>query len=252
MKTIHCILVLFSSSVAHSFRTVLVPLSRHIVSTPFMSSPGAKAGDSDSRMELEEEPMLLPPADYSKPGSVMNLGDDSQAEIGHVMLNRKITLSFTCNMCDGHSSYQINRVSFMQGIVVLWCKTCKQKHLIADNVGKLDFPEFGRNLEEFMSKEGNPVKRVVMSREGLSHIEAQVPGDDYPKVNPHLISEGGEEGEGLVLPEGFDGTSLLPGAHVGGASYLPGVPPPPPTTTTNLGGVEGADEEGIAGSGLDV
>lgn len=116
---------------------------------------------------------------------------------------------------------------------------------------QLDFPEFGRNLEEFMSKEGNPVKRVVMSREGLSHIEAQVPGDDYPKVNPHLISEGGEEGEGLVLPKGFDGTSLLPGAHVGGASYLPGVPPPPPTTT-NLGGVEGADEEGIAGSGLDV
>lgn len=32
---------------------------------------------------------------------------------------------------------QINRVSFMQGIVVLWCQNCNQKHLIADNLGKV-------------------------------------------------------------------------------------------------------------------
>lgn len=103
-----------------------------------------------------------------------------------------------------------------------------------------------------MAKKGTPVKRVVMSREGLSHVEAQVPGDDYPEVNPHLITEERgeqEQREGLVLPEGFDGTSLLPGAHVGGASYLPGVPLPP----AKLGSVDGGDEEGIVdGSRSDV
>lgn len=117
--------------------------------------------------------------------------------------------------------------------------------------GQLDFPEFGRNLEEFMAKKGTPVKRVVMSKEGLSHVEAQVPGDDYPEVNPHLATE---EGDGLLLSEGFDGTSLLPGAHVGGASYLPGVPPPPPPAKLG-GGVGGGDGdvEGIVdGAGSDV
>lgn len=46
--------------------------------------------------------------------------------------------------------------------------------------GQLDFPEFGRNLEEFMAKKGTPVKRVVMSKEGLSHVVSEVPGPDYP------------------------------------------------------------------------
>lgn len=32
---------------------------------------------------------------------------------------------------------QINRVAFMQGIVVVWCQSCNQKHLIADNLGKV-------------------------------------------------------------------------------------------------------------------
>lgn len=75
MRAIHCILVLLYSRAVHSFRAVPVPLSRHIVSSrtaaaELFMSPAA--GDSDSRME-PNEPILLPPADYSKPGSVVNL-----------------------------------------------------------------------------------------------------------------------------------------------------------------------------------
>ncbi|CAB1100096.1 unnamed protein product [Ectocarpus sp. CCAP 1310/34] len=192
---------------------------------------------------LFEGPILLPPADYTKPGRVVNLGDDDGAEVGHVMLNRKITLSFTCNVCDGHNTHQINRVSFMQGIVVLWCQHCNQKHLIADNLGKLDFPEFGRNLEEFMAKKGTPVKRVVMDRDGLSHVQVAVPGKDYPEVNPHQVTR--DEDEEEALREGFDAMSLLPSAHVGGADYLRGVPPPPPPPPLR-------QEVGGAGDGEDV
>ncbi|CAN0242567.1 unnamed protein product [Ectocarpus fasciculatus] len=141
----------------------------------------------------------------------------------------------------------------MQGIVVLWCQHCNQKHLIADNLGKLDFPEFGRNLEEFMAKKGTPVRRVVMGRDGLSHVQVEVPGKDYPEVNPHLVTrdEDGEE----VLREGFDGMSLLPGAHVGGAHYLPGVPPPPLRQEVAGGGddiVEGDWEEDVVDGPPDV
>ena len=112
---------------------------------------------------------------------------------------------------------------------------------------QLDFPEFGRNLEEFMAKKGTPVKRVVMSKEGLSHVVSEVPGPDYPEVNPYLISNPREEDEAEdeLLPRGglFDGTSLLPGAHVGGADFLPGVPPP----GLGLGGGGGGGGEEVAG-----
>ncbi|CAM9203606.1 unnamed protein product, partial [Hapterophycus canaliculatus] len=89
------------------------------------------------------------------------------------------------------------------------------------NARKLDFPEFGRNLEEFMAKKGTPVKRVVMSKEGISHVEVAVPSKDYPEVNPHLVSNNHNDDEDedsrpiRLQQQSFDGSSLLPGAHVG-------------------------------------
>ncbi|CAN0343186.1 unnamed protein product [Ectocarpus sp. 6 AP-2014] len=206
MKAIQCVLVLCAMAV-NSFH-VPVPLSimsrsivpcsarQHHHQLLLLSAKGRGEG-IEPKEPLFEGPILLPPADYTKPGQVVNLqGDDDGAEVGHVMLNRKITLSFTCNVCDGHNTHQ------------------------------LDFPGFGRNLEEFMAKKGTPVKRVVMDGDGLSHVQVPVPGNDYPEVNPHLVTR--DEDEEEALHEGFDAMSLLPGAHVGGAGYLPGVPPPPP------------------------
>lgn len=100
---------------------------------------------------------------------------------------------------------------------------------------QMDFPEFGRNLEEYMAKKGTPVKRIVMSKEGLSHVEAEVPGADYPERAPNFSEKG------------FDGTGLLPNAHVGDAGLLPGIPP--------VGGVwegEGAVEGDGEGIGSDT
>lgn len=76
----------------------------------------------------------------------------------------------------------------------------------------MGFPDFGRNIEEYMAKKGTPVKRVVLNQDGVSHIEVPVPGPDYPERKLNLTQKG------------FDGTSLLPGAHVGDASVLPGLP----------------------------
>ncbi|CAM9759030.1 unnamed protein product [Scytosiphon promiscuus] len=200
MKVFRCILVLLSSTVVDSFHAVPVPL-RSLRRSISSHSPFPKvllpAAAADSGRDMESDgPILLPPADYSKPGHVVNLvgGDDSGSEVGHVMLNRKITLSFTCNVCDGRSTYQ------------------------------LDFPEFGRNLEEFMAKKGTPVKRVVMSKEGISHREVAVPSKDYPEINPHYVSNNHDEDgddRSTRLPGGFDASSLLPGAHVGDDAGFP-------------------------------
>ena len=78
------------------------------------------------------------------------------------------------------------------------------------------------------------MQRVVMSKEGLSHVEVEVPGADYPERQPHRLTD-----------ENFDGTNLLPGAHVGDSSFIPGMP------DVDLGGAgareehAGGDDEGV-------
>lgn len=86
-----------------------------------------------------------------------------------------------------------------------------------------------------MAKQGTPVRRVVMSKEGISHVEVEVPGADYPERQPRRLTE-----------KDFDGTNLLPGAHVGGDSgIMPGMP------GVDFGGIgageeyAGGDDEGV-------
>ncbi|CAM9403149.1 unnamed protein product, partial [Sphacelaria rigidula] len=76
---------------------------------------------------------------------------------------------------------------------------------------QLDFPEFGRNLEEYMAKRGTPVRRVTMSKDGIGSFEPQLPGVHFPA----------SEGSGA---RGYDAKSILPGDNVGD-SILPGIPP---------------------------
>lgn len=57
-----------------------------------------------------------------------------------------------------------------------------------------------------MAKQGTPVKRVVMNEDGISSFAVPVPGPDYPEKSEKKSPVGGGD---------FDGTKLLPGAHVG-------------------------------------
>ena len=90
-----------------------------------------------------------------------------------------------------------------------------------------------------MAKQGTPVKRVVLTEDGLTHVEAEVPGADYPEPQPEVVNE-----------TGFDVTSLLPGAHVGD-SVLSDLP------SLKYGGVpsdelEGGDCDGVERTGSDA
>lgn len=46
---------------------------------------------------------------------------------------------YTCNICEGRNLIQVDRIAFTEGIVVARCKHCDAKHLVADNLSKLDF-----------------------------------------------------------------------------------------------------------------
>ena len=47
------------------------------------------------------------------------------------------------------------------------CRHCKVKHLIADNKGLLDLPEFGSRIGEYLESRGERVQRLSLSEEEL-------------------------------------------------------------------------------------
>ena len=57
---------------------------------------------------------------------------------------------------------QISRVAYYEGVVICTCEGCSVKHLIADNKGLLDFPEFGRNIEEYMAAQNNGERYAIV------------------------------------------------------------------------------------------
>ena len=46
-------------------------------------------------------------------------------------------------------------------MVVSSCKHCKNKHLIADNEGKMDMAQYGKKIEEFLESKGEVIQRCV-------------------------------------------------------------------------------------------
>lgn len=47
------------------------------------------------------------------------------------------------------------------------CRHCKVKHLIADNKGLLDLPEYGARIGEYLERRGERVQRLTISEQDL-------------------------------------------------------------------------------------
>jgi hypothetical protein len=52
-------------------------------------------------------------------------------------------------------------------MVISTCKHCRVRHLIADNEGKLNMPEYGKKIEEFLSSKGENVQKITIKAEDL-------------------------------------------------------------------------------------
>lgn len=95
--------------------------------------------------------------------------EDGSVVLGQIELKGKLSLAFTCKKCETRSMYEINRVAYYEGVVICTCKGCAAKHLIADNKGLMDFPDFGKgNIEQYMKAHGESVQRLVLNLDGVS------------------------------------------------------------------------------------
>lgn len=69
----------------------------------------------------------------------------------------ELLLQFTCNVCNNRSSHNISKQAYDHGTVVAQCPSCKTRHLIADNLG---FMEYNKkfNLLDYLNSKGEAIE----------------------------------------------------------------------------------------------
>eukprot|EP00392_Amoebophrya_sp_AT5.2_P009476 g9504.t1 len=61
-------------------------------------------------------------------------------------------LAYTCEVCNHREAKKISKNSYHNGIVIVTCSSCKNRHLIADNLNW--FGNEKQNVEDFMAQKG--------------------------------------------------------------------------------------------------
>ncbi|KAG1738849.1 zf-DNL-domain-containing protein [Suillus paluster] len=99
-------------------------------------------------------------------GSSDQIKDDSPIQ------EARLGIVFTCTAeaCSHRSSHTFTKRAYERGIVIVQCPGCKNRHLIADNLGWFkDSTEDGklRNIEDLLRARGENVKRGVLDTDGV-------------------------------------------------------------------------------------
>lgn len=118
----------------------------------------------------------------SKKSGTMRLDGASHA-VGNVG-SEKFELQYTCKVCETRNSHKVSRLAYRHGVVITVCKGCMNKHLIADNLGWMQYVggfDGNSNIEDFMNDIGrgdevNRVSQEVFELEKLVHSSAEDAG----------------------------------------------------------------------------
>lgn len=85
----------------------------------------------------------------------------------------RYSITFTCTVakCGERTSHMFTKHAYHNGIVIIQCPGCKNRHLIADNLGWFKDERTGegtqRNIEDIMRAKGESVKRGRLDAGGV-------------------------------------------------------------------------------------
>ncbi|KAG7345983.1 DNL zinc finger-domain containing protein [Nitzschia inconspicua] len=98
----------------------------------------------------------------SSPGPPPNIIPGSQTG------GKKLAIIFTCTVCNTRSAKQFTEKAYQKGVVIVQCPGCKNRHLIADNLGFFEDchdddgdGSGGWNIEKAMQRMGDHVQVVT-------------------------------------------------------------------------------------------
>ncbi len=133
------------------------------------SAPTARAArclSSGSGGDRDPSPALGLPEPDEEATAVASGGSHALGRVGGVKTpGAKMSMTFTCDVCETRSTKIFHRHSYEKGTVIVRCPGCQSLHLVADNLGWfLDGPE-GYNIESILASKGQSVRRAVDSDE---------------------------------------------------------------------------------------
>ncbi|KAI6044474.1 DNL zinc finger-domain-containing protein [Pisolithus marmoratus] len=79
----------------------------------------------------------------------------------------RLLIAFTCTVekCNHRSAHSFTKRAYASGVVIIQCPSCKNRHLIADNLGWFkDTMEAGKlkNIEDILRARGESVRRAKL------------------------------------------------------------------------------------------
>jgi protein import protein ZIM17 len=83
----------------------------------------------------------------------------------------KMVIMFTCTVCDTRSARKISKRAYAEGIVLVRCGGCKNRHLIADRMGVFEDtiadkdgslqPGTGWDIQKYLAKEMGTTSKYI-------------------------------------------------------------------------------------------
>ncbi|KAG2213999.1 hypothetical protein INT47_001270 [Mucor saturninus] len=82
--------------------------------------------------------------------------------------NHKMLIGFTCKVCQDRSHHVMSKHSYTKGVVLIQCPGCKNRHLIADNLGW--FRDSKTTIEDLVKEKGEAIRHVVVDEAGVEKM----------------------------------------------------------------------------------
>ncbi|KAJ2780898.1 hypothetical protein H4R18_003193 [Coemansia javaensis] len=70
----------------------------------------------------------------------------------------RLLIGFTCRVCNHRQHKTMSKNAYENGVVLIQCDQCKNRHLIADNLGW--FRDGSVNVEDLLRERGEEVRRL--------------------------------------------------------------------------------------------
>ncbi|CDS07381.1 hypothetical protein LRAMOSA01330 [Lichtheimia ramosa] len=83
---------------------------------------------------------------------------------------QQMLIGFTCEVCKERSHHVMSKLAYTKGVVLIECPGCKNRHLIADNLGW--FRDSATTVEDLVKEKGEAIRKVIVDDQGVEH---QVP-----------------------------------------------------------------------------